>query len=414
MAWGSKSSVAAAPLPAPSFAAQAESLVVAGARTVVDSVRAGVSAVEERVSTPWSLSDIVLIAVFWIGVRYGLRKAHDVLHPSEPFEGSYTESLRRPLLIFSFVLLVLWSLDIAVLVLSALDITALDHLRLDHFDQSAYTLFTTYALDFYLTRHLVSWLPKAVRDEPGISNLVLRFTKIVLYTTGAVLALQARGISMQGLVAAGGLGGLAFGLAAKDVMSNVFGGTMLTITRPFAPGEKIFIVGGKDDGVAYRVKYIGVYQTALETKDTRPVYIPNASFLTSKVINITRCTHRFFTCELSIAFSDGPRLEAALGALREYIYTHPKTDNAFKHARVHLRGYGQGGFVVRIEAHLSVRKKEAFLELQHELLIGVYKVLGEAGVGISSPLFQVESNSMSGAPVLSNGETAPLGAVALS
>ena len=47
------------------------------------------------------------------------------------------------------------------------------------------------------------------------------------------------------ILGVGGVGGLTFGLAAKDVVANFLGGTMLAILRPFTLGEEIFVTGGQ-------------------------------------------------------------------------------------------------------------------------------------------------------------------------
>jgi small-conductance mechanosensitive channel len=95
------------------------------------------------------------------------------------------------------------------------------------------------------------------------------------------------------------VGGLTFGLAAKDVFSNLIGGTTLALLRPFNVGEEIFITptsnfrGSSDPNVAnYTVKQIGWYQTVLVAKDTLPTIVPNSYFIGANVINVTRSKAR--------------------------------------------------------------------------------------------------------------------------
>jgi len=102
------------------------------------------------------------------------------------------------------------------------------------------------------------------------------------------------------LMGFGGIGGLTFGLAAKDLISNFIGGAMLAVVRPFSPGEKVFLLSNngrfrstKEPTVgAYQVKEIGWYQTTLVPKDTRPTTVPNGYFLGANVVNISRWGRR--------------------------------------------------------------------------------------------------------------------------
>jgi small-conductance mechanosensitive channel len=50
------------------------------------------------------------------------------------------------------------------------------------------------------------------------------------------------GVPASSLLGFGGIGGLTFGLAAKDLISNFIGGSMLAVMRPFSPGEKIYLM----------------------------------------------------------------------------------------------------------------------------------------------------------------------------
>ena len=120
------------------------------------------------------------------------------------------------------------------------------------------------------------------------------------------------GLPPRSLLGFGGLGGLTFGLAAKDLVSNFIGGSMLAIVRPFSPGEKIYLmaVGGRFRGTnepsvgGYLVSDIGWYQTTLIPKDTRPTTVPNGFFLGANVINISRQTARVIIVNVRVRYED--------------------------------------------------------------------------------------------------------------
>jgi len=60
---------------------------------------------------------------------------------------------------------------------------------------------------------------------------------LTVWITGALVILQTLGYSVSGVLAFGGIGGIAVGFAAKDLLANFFGGLMLYMDRPFVVGD---------------------------------------------------------------------------------------------------------------------------------------------------------------------------------
>ena len=172
-------------------------------------------------------------------------------------------------------------------------------------------------------------------------------------------------------------------------MSNIFTGCMLMFTQPFSPGEKIFLGLEKDYGkwgsVAYKVKTVGWYNTVLEGKDTRPVYIPNSFFATTQVVNISRNTHRIFRHDFFVSLrrhADVPRLQARI---MEGLTMNPKVDVGYKRPRVHLRSISPNGLMFTIEFHFGERRKYQYLELQQEVLCMIAESVEDLGGRFERP-----------------------------
>ena len=77
--------------------------------------------------------------------------------------------------------------------------------------------------------------PLDVTTAEAISKL-LRASVII---TAALIIIQKLGYSISGLLAFGGIGGIAIGFAAKDLLANFFGGLMIYLDRPFNVGDWI-------------------------------------------------------------------------------------------------------------------------------------------------------------------------------
>ncbi len=79
--------------------------------------------------------------------------------------------------------------------------------------------------------------------EPPIDlatvHAVARLMRISLFITALLVVAQNLGFSVSGVLAFGGIGGLAVGLAAKDLLANFFGTLTIFLDRPFAEGDWI-------------------------------------------------------------------------------------------------------------------------------------------------------------------------------
>ena len=71
------------------------------------------------------------------------------------------------------------------------------------------------------------------------------------------------------ILGVGGVGGLTFGLAAKDVVANFLGGTMLAILRPFTLGEEIFVTGGQGFRGSWTPSVSGAFYTLVPVRPRR-------------------------------------------------------------------------------------------------------------------------------------------------
>ncbi|HEY9119052.1 MAG TPA: mechanosensitive ion channel domain-containing protein, partial [Marinobacter sp.] len=68
-------------------------------------------------------------------------------------------------------------------------------------------------------------------------NAVSKLSRAVVIITAVLIALQSLGYSISGVLAFGGVGGIAVGFAAKDLLANFFGGFIIHLDRPFKVGD---------------------------------------------------------------------------------------------------------------------------------------------------------------------------------
>ena len=159
-------------------------------------------------------------------------------------------------------------------------------------------------------------------DQTTVSAIgkLLRASVII---TAALVVLQSLGYSVSGGLAFGGIGGIAVGFAAKDLLANFFGGLMVYLDRPFAVGDW---VRSPDRDIEGTVEHIGWRLTRIRTFDKRPIYVPNAIFNNIVVQNPSRMSHRRIYEHLGIRYSDIGHMEPIVHKVREMLKAHDDID----------------------------------------------------------------------------------------
>ena len=151
---------------------------------------------------------------------------------------------------------------------------------------------------------------------------LLRLTVTVIAT---LVILQTLGVSVAGVLAFGGIGGLAIGFAAKDLLANFFGGLMLYLDRPFAVGDW---VRSPDREIEGDVEQIGWRLTRIRTFDKRPLYVPNAIFTTIAVENPSRMLNRRIYETIGIRYDDANKMGPIVQAVEQMLRSHPEIDTS--------------------------------------------------------------------------------------
>ncbi len=157
-------------------------------------------------------------------------------------------------------------------------------------------------------------------DQTTVSAIG-KLLRISVVITAALVVLQALGYSISGVLAFGGIGGIAVGFAAKDLLANFFGGLMIYLDRPFAVGDW---VRSPDKEIEGTVEHIGWRLTRIRTFDKRPLYVPNSIFNNIVVQNPSRMTHRRIYEHIGIRYDDIQRMQPVLEAVREMVANHPE------------------------------------------------------------------------------------------
>lgn len=208
-----------------------------------------------------------------------------------------------------------------------------------------------------------------------------RVVRITVLVTAGLVGLDILGFNVTGLMAAGGIGGLAVGFAAKDLLANFFGGLTVFIDRPFGIGDWIII---KDNGIEGVVEDIGWRQTCIRKFDKRPVYVPNSVFTTASVENPSRMTHRRIYETIGLRYDDVGHVESVLDDVRDMLRNHPEIDEG-QTLMVNFNAFGPSSldFFIYCMTHTVVWQK--YHEIKQDVLLKISGIIAQHGASIAYP-----------------------------
>ena len=136
---------------------------------------------------------------------------------------------------------------------------------------------------------------------------VAKLLRAAIIISGALMALQTFGFSISGVLALGGVGGIAIGFAARSLLANFFGALMIFLDRPFSVGDWI---RSPDRSIEGTVEFIGWRVTQIRTFDQRPLYVPNSVFTEVSVENPSRMKNRRIFETFGIRYDDLPQMRS--------------------------------------------------------------------------------------------------------
>ena len=122
-------------------------------------------------------------------------------------------------------------------------------------------------------------LNRSLKLDNTLRHYIGSAVHTVLWVLAVIIVAKSLGIDTASLVALVGVAGLALSLSVQNVMSNLFSGITLLITKPFAAGDFVEVAGKIGT-----IKSVGLFYTEMDTLDNIAVSIPNGD-VTASVIN---------------------------------------------------------------------------------------------------------------------------------
>lgn len=217
-------------------------------------------------------------------------------------------------------------------------------------------------------------------DEITIRVLARLFRLSVLITAGLVI-LQILGISITGVVAFGGIGGIAIGFAAQDLLANFFGGLIVYLDRPFSVGDWI---RSPDREIEGTVEDIGWRVTVIRTFDKRPLYIPNSIFTKISVENPSRMLNRRIYETVGLRYSDSGKVGEIIAAVKTMLINHEEIDTSTT-LIVNFNTMGASSLDFFVYTFTKTTDWVRYHEIKQDVLLKIIDIVHEHDADIAFP-----------------------------
>lgn len=240
-------------------------------------------------------------------------------------------------------------------------------------------------------------------SDPTTVQLVGKVTKLAVIILIVLPIFQILGISISGMLAFGGMGGLIVGMAAKDLLSNFFGSIMIYLDKPFVVGDWI---RSPDRSIEGTVEKIGFRLTSIRTFDKRPLYVPNSVFTNIAVENPSRMSNRRINETIGVRYSDSRKLPMILDEVRTMLVEHEEIDDT-QTLIVNFNSFGASSLDFFIYTFTKTTNWVEFHHIKQDVMLKILNIIHAHDADCAFPTRTLHLDSMPEAQAITTEPSEP-------
>jgi len=202
-----------------------------------------------------------------------------------------------------------------------------------------------------------------------------------VFITAILIILQYFNVQISGILAFGGIGGIAVGFAARDLLANFFGGLMIYLDRPFAVGDW---VRSPDKEIEGTVEDIGWRLTCIRTFDKRPLYVPNSVFAQIALENPSRMLNRRIYETIGIRYDDASKMDLVVSDVKSMLENHPEIDTS-QTLMVNFNAFSNSSLDFFIYCFTKTTVWQDFHVIKQDVLLKILNIIESHGAECAFP-----------------------------
>lgn len=214
---------------------------------------------------------------------------------------------------------------------------------------------------------------ETLANAMGIIRLLI---SVALFGIAGIVILDNMGVNVTGLIAGMGIGGIAIGLAAQGIFSDLFASLSIIFDRPFRVGETI-----KYDQSTATVEKIGMKSTRLRSVSGELLVVSNTNLLAKEITNFANLARRRVTFMIGVIYQTTPERLRALPALLEA----QVRDSGHEFIRSSFVTFGPSSMDFELLFDVYSEDFDVVTAARTEIAIRIFEAMAEHGYDFAYP-----------------------------
>ena len=254
------------------------------------------------------------------------------------------------------------------------------------FDRAVHVLFTISAVlqvAVWLREIILGLIVRRTSQDPdqhetleNAMTLIRLLVTFVLFAIAAIMILDNLGVDVTGLIAGLGVGGIAIGLAAQGIFSDLFAALSIIFDKPFRRGETISY-----DTTVGTIEKIGLKSTRLRAITGEEIIISNTNLLDKEIVNMTRLARRRTRFGIGVIYQTKPDEARRIPGLLKKIIE----DNDAVFIRSGFVGFGDSSINFELDFDIMSSEYDVVYEGRHRIGLAILQAFNEAGLEFAYP-----------------------------
>jgi small-conductance mechanosensitive channel len=249
---------------------------------------------------------------------------------------------------------------------------------------------------------ILGFIQRRAGEHDTLENaltLIRLIVSVVVFAIAFVVVLDNLGVDVTGLVAGLGIGGIAIGLAAQGIFSDLFAALAVIFDKPFRRGDVIQV-----EGVVATVETIGLKSTRLRATTGEEVILANAKMLDQRIDNFTRLNRRRTRFAIGVIYQTKPAEARRIPDLLKAIVE--RHDAAF--VRAGFVGFGDSALNFELDFDIMSTDFEVVFAGRHAIGLAIVEAFNDAGLEFAYPTQTTFTSAPDGTMIMPYPQVMPV------
>ncbi len=207
-------------------------------------------------------------------------------------------------------------------------------------------------------------------------NIIRLLVTVVVFAIALIVVLDNLGVNVTGLIAGLGVGGIAIGLAAQGIFSDLFAALSILFDKPFRRGDSV-----QYDQTQGTVEAIGLKSTRIRAITGEERVIANAQLLSKELSNLSQLERRRIRFMLGVTYQTDPGIADSIPTMLKEIVE--ANDAVF--VRAGFINFGASTLDFQLDFDVMSPDYAVTFEVRHKIGLAILRKFNEAKIDFAYP-----------------------------